>query len=80
MNLISTDCPCSVECPAPDFARPASIGYDDKVQHQRDAAISDPTLDEPWVQRERRIGRFVVASLSGRRPVNPNVRRTLIHA
>lgn len=63
----------------PDCARPASIRCDDEIITNRGAAISEPTLDEPWVQRERRIKRFVVASLSGRRPVNPDVTRLKIH-
>ena len=62
-------------CPTPVFARPSGIGYDGRLQHQRDAAISEPTIDEQRVERERRVRRFVNASLSGRRPVNPSVIR-----
>lgn len=63
----------SVKSPRPVFARQTGIGYDDKIQRQRDATTSEPAIDEPWVERERRIKRLVIASISGRRPVNPNV-------
>lgn len=42
----------SVEGPTPVLARPACIRYDDKINHQRPAAPSEPMLDEPCVRRE----------------------------